>query len=432
MPSGFTVAGWAIDTGAESGTGVDAVHVDAYPNPGSGAAPIFLGGATYGLERPDVGAVFAPQFTRAGFSIGPIQLAPGPYLPVAFPHSTVSGQFSPPMTATITVGPEPDQTVALLTSDGAHVTRVRDSLRRGEPRFKDALAALEADANRALAVGPMSVMDKPITPPSGDKHDYMSQAPYWWPNPSTANGRPYIRRDGQRNPEIDRIPDRPNLGRLDDAVSSLGLAYFLTSREDYAQHAAHLVRVWFLDPGTRMNPNLRFGQGIPGIAKGRPAGIVETRFLPDIIDGVTFVRASAAWSTSDDAAFKAWMREYLDWLLTSPLGLEENRRGNNQETWYDVQVAALALYTEQPELARSNFEDAKTDIREEFEPDGRSIRQALEYLIPFATGQKRFPTHRLRHSIQGPFILFFAAPPYGLTSRDTASSHNKSAAEPQG
>jgi hypothetical protein len=315
------------------------------------------------------------------------------------------------------------------------VARVRESLRRGEPQFRPALTALEADANRALNVAPMSVMDKRVTPPSGDKHDYMSQAPYWWPDPSEPDGRPYIRRDGRRNPEIDRITDRENLERLDRAVTTLALAFHFTGREEYAQHAARLVRVWFLDAATRMNPHLRFGQGIPGRAEGRAAGIIETRFLPTIIDGVTLLQGSSAWTASDEEALKGWMRDYLKWLLESSLGRDEARRGNNQETWYDVQVVSLALYTGQPEVGRTNFEQAKADIREEFEPDGRqprelartrawdystfnltaftrlaalgdragvdlwnyrtadgrSLRQGLEYLIPFATGEKRFP-----------------------------------------
>jgi hypothetical protein len=324
----------------------------------------------------------------------------------------------------------------LLTIDGAHVARVRDSLRRGEPQFQSALAALERDANRALNIEPMSVMDKAVTPPSGDKHDYMSQAPYWWPDPSKLDGLPYIRRDGQRNPEISRITDRENLERLDAAVTTLALAFHLTGREDYAQHAARLIRVWFLDPATRMNPHLRFGQGIPGRAEGRSAGIIETRFLPRIIiDAVSLLQDSSAWTASDDQGLNDWMRAYLTWLLESPLGRQQARRGNNQETWADVQIVALAFYTGQMEIARKVLEDAKADIADEFEPDGRqprelartrswdysifnltafihlaelgervgvdlwnyrtadgrSLQKGIEYLLPFATGERRWP-----------------------------------------
>ena len=329
--------------------------------------------------------------------------------------------------------------VQLLMVDSEHVGRVRASLRRGEPQFRPALAALEEDATLALSLPLLSVLDKDVTPPSGDKHDYMSQAPYWWRDPSQPNGRPYIRRDGERNPEIDRITDRENLGRLANAVSTLGLAFHFTAREEYAQHAAQLVRVWFLDPATRMNPHLRFGQGIPGSAEGRSAGIIETRFLPNIIDGATLLQGSSAWSASDNQRLKDWMRAYMTWLLESPLGREQARRGNNQETWADVQIVALALYTGQTEVARKVLEDVPADIADEFEPDGRqprelartrawdysifdltaflhlaalgervgvdlwnyrsadgrSLRNGLEYLIPFATGEEHFPYQQI-------------------------------------
>jgi len=224
-------------------------------------------------------------------------------------------------------GPGPPATPEFLMDDSAQVARVRESLRRGEPQFQPALAAIEADANRALNVAPVSVMDKGVTPPSGNKHDYLSQAPYWWPNPKTPNGRPYIRRDGRRNPEIDRITDHDNLFKLASAVSSLGLAFHLTGAENYAQHAARLVRVWFLDPATRMNTNLRFAQGIPGIAEGRAPGIIESRQLPVIIDAVTLLQGSGAWSAADNQGFKDWMRAYLQWLLDSPNGENAARRG---------------------------------------------------------------------------------------------------------
>ena len=327
----------------------------------------------------------------------------------------------------------------LLMIDSAHVALVRDSLRRNETQFKRALTALEADAERMLTVAPMSVMDKGVTPASGDKHDYLSQAPYWWPDPSKPNGQPYIRRDGRRNPEIDRITDRENLERLSDAVSTLALAFHLTGRDVYAYHAARLVRVWFVDEATRMNPHLQFAQGIPGLAEGRSAGIIESRFLPSIIDGVSLLRRSSVWTPADDAAFRRWMRAYLDWLVESSFGREQLTRGNNQETWYDLQVVALAVYTGQTAIARARLEGARTEISRQFEQDGRqprelartrawdysifnltaflhlaslgdrmsvdlwnhrtsngrSLRQGVEYLIPFATGERPFPHEQI-------------------------------------
>ena len=63
------VRGWAVDGSATSGTGVDAVHVWAYPAAGN---PVFLGAATYGLSRPDVERCTEPSSRRQGsFSARP-------------------------------------------------------------------------------------------------------------------------------------------------------------------------------------------------------------------------------------------------------------------------------------------------------------------------------------------------------------------------
>jgi hypothetical protein len=236
-------------------------------------------------------------------------------------------------------------------------------------------AALVREAELALKFGPVSVMDKAVVPPSGDKHDYMSQAPYWWPDSSKPNGLPYVRRDGERNPEIGRISDHDNLGRLVANVATLARAYESTRDERYASHAARLVRTWFIDPLTRMNPHLRFGQGIPGITEGRGIGIIETRDLPRLIDGVRRLQRSNAWTPSDESGLQSWMRGYLRWLVESEHGKEEGRNGNNHETWYDVQVAALALYTGEEGLAKRTLEGVKGRIARQIEPDGRQPRE---------------------------------------------------------
>ena len=344
-----------------------------------------------------------------------------------------------------------------LLLDRAHVADARTRAANGDAALRGAIAALQADADKALAIAPMSVMDKMVVPPSGDKHDYLSQAPYWWPDPSKPDGKPYVRRDGERNPEISRITDRDNLGRLGDAVTTLALAYACTGREAYAAHAARLVRTWFLDPATRMNPHLQYGQYIPGINEGRGIGIIETRNLPELLDGVLLIAGTPAWTRADEDGLQAWMRAYLTWLRESPHGREEAKNGNNHETWYDVQVAGLALYTGQVDVARRTLEGARARIAAQIEPDGRqprelertrswhysefnlaafmdlatlgaragvdlwgyrtadgrSIRRALDFIVPFAAGEQKWTYDQI--------TPFRAAQMHGVLRRGAAA-----------
>src|SRR4029077_1716500 len=83
----IALAGWATDGAAPSGTGVDVVHVYAYPNPGSRQPAIFLGAAGYGLPRPDVGVALGSRFTRSGYLLTVSSLPAGHYNIVIFAHS---------------------------------------------------------------------------------------------------------------------------------------------------------------------------------------------------------------------------------------------------------------------------------------------------------------------------------------------------------
>jgi hypothetical protein len=301
----------------------------------------------------------------------------------------LAGSLAPP--AAVQRAPKSTSVPSTLVLDAAHLAAVRARIHEGDTQLKTALAALEQDAAKALSMQPVSVMDKAVAPPSGDKHDYMSQAPYWWPDPAKPNGRPYVRRDGERNAEINRISDRASLGRLTGAVATLGLTYYFTGDEKYAAHAARLTRVWFLDPATRMNPHLQFGQGIPGINDGRGIGIIETRGLPDLLDGILLLAGSPAWTPGDEAGLQAWMRAYLTWLIESSHGKDESRNGNNHETYYDVQVASLALYTRRQDVARRTLEISRGRIGTQIEPDGRQPRElertrAWDYSIMNLTG----------------------------------------------
>lgn len=86
-----------------------------------------------------------------------------------------------------------------------------------------------SEADKAMHAEPFTVTSKSQLPPSGDRHDYMSLAPYFWPNPSTPNHLPYVRRDGEHNPQANSIPDHANIFKMEDAVHALALGFALTA-----------------------------------------------------------------------------------------------------------------------------------------------------------------------------------------------------------
>src|SRR5688572_28628229 len=156
----------------------------------------------------------------------------------------------------------PAQTPRVFTLDAAVLKKNRAAVYNKDASVMPAYQQLLKDADKALKEGPFSVMEKKHMPPSGDKHDYMSLAPYHWPDPSKPDGLPYIRKDGQTNPEVKDYKDKEYMPKLCEMVHTLALAYYFTGEKMYATHAAKLLRVWFLDTATRMNPNLNFGQAI--------------------------------------------------------------------------------------------------------------------------------------------------------------------------
>jgi len=242
--------------------------------------------------------------------------------------------------------------------------------------FRLPLKQLIKDAEKALVMAPVSVMEKSQLPPSGDKHDYMSLARYYWPDPKRADGLPYISRDGEVNPEIYEMNDYPNQGTMVSAVSTLALAYYLTGGERYAEHAVKLVRTWFIDTATHMNPNFNFAQGIKGASPGRPSGFIESRGLTQVIDAIGLLGSYKGWTGEDQKHMVNWFDQFLTWMQTSKLGQAEAKSTNNHGVWYDVQVASMALFAGKRELARKVLEQAKMErIGEQIEPDGSQPRE---------------------------------------------------------
>lgn len=225
-------------------------------------------------------------------------------------------------------------------------------------------------ADEMLNVKPLSVMDKNFTPSSGTKHDYMSMGPYWWPDPSKPDGLPYIRKDGQRNPEINKITDRDYLGQLETRCKYLSLAYYFTGRRQYAEKANELIQVWFLNPKTKMNPNLNFGQAIPGLNEGRGIGIIETRLLAYLVDWIGFLSADPLFA-KNKPGLQAWFAQYLTWLLESKNGVDESKTENNHGTYYELQVASFAAFTNNRSQISKTFDKLKDRIKLQIQEDGK-------------------------------------------------------------
>lgn len=264
----------------------------------------------------------------------------------------------------------------VVFSDEESMARAYADIQKGKSKALSALALLQKEADQALNEPPRSVMDKDIVPPSGDKHDYISQGPYWWPDPDKPDGLPYIRRDGEVNPEREKFTDRAHFSALMRRVDVLAKTYYFTGEEKYAEKASELLRVWFLDEATRMNPNLNYGQGIPGRTKGRGIGIIETSGLGRITDAVVLLRKSPVWTEATESGMQQWMSDYLDWLRNSQHGKDESVHPNNHGTWYDVQFCALAIFTGQKALAQSRIEAAKKNrLDDHLAADGEQPRE---------------------------------------------------------
>lgn len=248
--------------------------------------------------------------------------------------------------------------------------------------YSQAFRNLVSLADGDLLLKPPTVMTKEYIPASGSKHDYVSLARYAWPDETQPNGLPYVMRGGVSNPELKKF-DRNKLSAMANAVYRLSLAYYFSGEEKYAQKATELIRVWFIDKKTKVNPNLRFAQHIPGKADGRCYGVIDAYSYVKMLDGVQLLEKSKSFTQKDSKLLKAWFSQLLKWLLTHPQAIEESYQKNNHATAYDVQVAAYALYTGNKKVFSDIVDNfSKRRIATQIMPDGKQpyeLRRTLAF-----------------------------------------------------
>jgi hypothetical protein len=290
-------------------------------------------------------------------------------------------------------------------------------------------------AAAALEQAPVTITAFPAKLSEGGPNDFYSNGDYWWPDPTKPDGLPYIRRDGETNPE-NFSQHRLAVKTLRDAVAALAAAYKITAEERYVTKAAELLRAFFVDAPTRMNPHLNYAQAVPGVSSGRGIGIIDTLHIIEVPAAVKVMEASAAFPKELAQQLRQWFTELAEWMVTSKNGKEEAAAKNNHSVAFFVQLAVFADFTQdQTKLAacRKQFREvfvpkqmaadgsfplelARTkpygysifqldnmtllcqvlstpeDNLWDFQlPDGRSIRRAVSYLYPFLADKSKWP-----------------------------------------
>ena len=340
----------------------------------------------------------------------------------------------------------------LLLGQGDQLTRVKADLAAGDPQLMIALEEIVKDANIALEQPVANVVSEGALPPSGDTHDYYSYSPYWWPNPDNPDG-PYIWRDGEINPDR-KSSDISRIEAMVKRVTSLVPAWYFTGDERYAKSASNQLRAWFLDPATKMNPNIEFGQKRRGHDYNSPSGVLEAWRMRWVIDCAILLESYSGWTQEDANGMKNWFSQFATWMVESPTAIEESMQPNNHGSWYNAQLILYALYGENHELARKQldampariFAQVFIDGRQPQELirtrslnysiynaralltvarlgrhldydlfayrslEGRSIKLAVDYMTPFLLEEKEWPIEQIRrHSDRGAAQLYWNA-----------------------
>ncbi|MBU1097586.1 MAG: alginate lyase family protein [Bacteroidetes bacterium] len=229
-----------------------------------------------------------------------------------------------------------------LYFDNNDIDIVKSEIKNDDSGIKAIADKMKMMADYILDKDPVTLTSSHAPNSLGSINDYYSESPYWWPDPINPDGE-YIRKDGQRNPE--RFLDHKKLfAKMYAAVTTLGISSYLFNDERYASKAEEFIEAWFVNPRTRMNPNMEFAQIIKNKPVIRGVGIIETHNLVKLVEAFNFLNASGYLRKESFENTQKWFSEYLNWMLKSEFGVDEKDRGNNHSSWWAAQAAAYSFF----------------------------------------------------------------------------------------
>jgi hypothetical protein len=219
--------------------------------------------------------------------------------------------------------------------------------------------SIVAWANYLAAQGPWSVLNKTILAPTGNIHDYLSWAPYYWPNCSNVHNTTQLQpeqmwaqcnyeyRDGQFNPDRLLVNDTGHFQAMSDAVFYNTLAWVITGSTNYSSAAVSFLDTWFINPASAMTPNLQYAQMQRGPTGqiGTHTGLLDFKQMAKIASAIMILREgnNTYWTETLNTQMMNWTTNYLEWMTTSPIAYQEWVFPNNHGTFFYNQLSALQI-----------------------------------------------------------------------------------------
>jgi hypothetical protein len=236
--------------------------------------------------------------------------------------------------------------------DQAQIDTIKTKVQAGEEPWATAYTKLMADAEAALVAEPFSIT-KNGGPDGG--HEFATDAPYCgW---SRVDGRQPDCRDGQINKQADR-QDYSEAIAASRAVRDLGLAYVITDDTRYADQAVRIIRVWSIDPATRMAPMYTTKQ----------SQIELSITLPGMFYGADLLETYPDWPTEEQRAFQEWVAA----IAESAKGWSSK---NNFENWRVNFIAAAGAYLDNQALLDYAFDRYRSIISAQIDNEGRMVEE---------------------------------------------------------
>ena len=274
--------------------------------------------------------------------------------------------------------------------------KLKTDYQKGDKEVTQYIELQEKAAEKYIKMSPLSVTAKKKLPPSKDPRDYMTLSPYWWPDSTKTDGLPYIRKDGERNPEVYEYPERENANRFGDAAYCLGVLYYITGKEVYAKACADHLRTWFTDPKLGMNPNMTYAQSVPGMKNMRGSGFIDSRRFSRALGVAKLIESSKSWTASDKKKLDDWATAFCYWMENSTQGQRESHAANNHGLWYEAIHLMVLAYLDRTDRIREVAEQSilpkmgaqiadDGSLPQELEPaaNGKVASQAVDYLYPY-------------------------------------------------